>query len=103
MSQTTTSVIELDVLPRLEHGTAFDHPKAIHAQTPDVLTSNFSGEYFSGNGSNAGLDHTGIMGSGHTLVNPVQPNQNYMLHIGSVIIEEKVLYLAGVGFLRLII
>ncbi|CEL55880.1 Bypass of stop codon protein 6 OS=Saccharomyces cerevisiae (strain ATCC 204508 / S288c) GN=BSC6 PE=1 SV=1 [Rhizoctonia solani AG-1 IB] len=95
MSQTTTSVIELDVLPRLEHGTVFDHPQRIHAETPDVLTSNFSGEYFSGNGDNAGLDHTGVMGSAHTLANPVQPSQNFMLRIGSTVVEEKVLYLAG--------
>ncbi|KAG8732410.1 hypothetical protein FRC11_013868 [Ceratobasidium sp. 423] len=88
MSQTATCEIELDALPRLEHGTA----KGLHAQTPDVLTDNSDGEYFAGGITNNSVN---AMGSGHTLVDPARANKTVELRIGNIIIEEKVLYLAG--------
>ncbi|KAF8676878.1 Major Facilitator Superfamily [Rhizoctonia solani] len=97
MSQTTAPVIELDVLPRLEHGITLDHTKSTYARSPELLTGNSDGDRFPRDEDTANpnyMDMT-MVGSGHTLVDTAQPSQTLRLHIGNVIIEEKVLYLVG--------
>ncbi|CAE6538520.1 unnamed protein product [Rhizoctonia solani] len=88
MSQTATCEIELDALPRLEHGSV----KNLYAQTLDVLTDNSNGEYFPGATTNNSVN---AIDSGHTLVDPARANKTIELRIGNIIIEDKVLYLAG--------
>ncbi|CAE6510912.1 unnamed protein product [Rhizoctonia solani] len=92
MSQTTTCEIEVDALPRLEHGTSLLHVKSLQAQTPDVLTENLNGEYFSG-GATSG--YANATDSGHILVGPAQAKETVTLRIGNIVLEDKVLYLAG--------
>ncbi|KAG8732409.1 hypothetical protein FRC11_013867 [Ceratobasidium sp. 423] len=92
MSQTVTCEIELDALPRLEHGASLVYTKSLQAQTPDVLTENLNGKYFSG--ATPGGD-VSAMGSGHTLVGPAQAKETAGFRIGNIIIEDKVLYLTG--------
>ncbi|KAJ1308036.1 hypothetical protein OPQ81_002105 [Rhizoctonia solani] len=88
MSQTATFEIELDTLPRLEHGTI----DSLYTQAPGVLTDNSNGEY-----SNRGTKNNQVnaMNSGHTLVDPARVNKTIGLRLANIIIEDKVLYLAG--------
>ncbi|CAE7060503.1 unnamed protein product [Rhizoctonia solani] len=92
MSQTATCEIELDALPRLEHGTSLLHVKSLQAQTPDVLTEDLKGEYFPGDATSG---YANAMDSGHTLVSPEQARETVKLRIGNIVIEDKALYLAG--------
>ncbi|KEP52041.1 MFS transporter [Rhizoctonia solani 123E] len=92
MSQTVTCEIELDALPRLEHGSSLLHVKSLQAQTPDALTENLNGEYFSGETTS---NYAKTMNSGHTLVSPDQVKDTVRLRIGNILIEDKALYLAG--------
>ncbi|KAL5634478.1 hypothetical protein ACGC1H_002512 [Rhizoctonia solani] len=92
MSQTATCEIELDALPRLEHGSSLLHVKSLQAQTPDALTENLNGEYFGGETTS---NYAKTMDSGHTLVSPDQVKDTVRLRIGNILIEDKALYLAG--------
>ncbi|KAH7341290.1 major facilitator superfamily domain-containing protein [Rhizoctonia solani] len=89
MSQTATYELELDTLPRLED--AIDS-KSHHTRAPEALINNSNGEDFSGSTTNVYVNATN---SGHTLFDPVRDNKTIELRIGKVVIEDKVLYLAG--------
>ncbi|CAE6465982.1 unnamed protein product [Rhizoctonia solani] len=84
MSQTAACAIELATLSPLEHGTI----KSASGQTPDVPTNNLNEEYFLNNYVNA-------TDSGHTLVGPAQTSGSIQLRIGNIIVEDKLLHLAG--------
>ncbi|KAJ1308039.1 hypothetical protein OPQ81_002106 [Rhizoctonia solani] len=92
MSQTATCEIELDVLPGLEYGPSLVLTKSLQAQTPDVLTENLNGEYFSG-GTKHG--HFDTIDSGHTLVSLAPTKGMSGLRIGNIVIDEKILCMAG--------
>ncbi|CAE6538525.1 unnamed protein product [Rhizoctonia solani] len=92
MSQTITCEIELDALPQLEHGTSLVYTKSLQAQTPDVLTEQLDGEYFP---ETALGGHMSATDSGLILAGPAQAKETVGLRIGNIVIEDKVLYLAG--------
>ncbi|CAE6455916.1 unnamed protein product [Rhizoctonia solani] len=92
MSQTVTCEIELDSLPRLEHGTSLVYTKSLQAQTPDVFADKLNGDYFSGD---AASDYMNAVDPGRTLVSPVRTKETVGLHIGNIVIEDKILYMAG--------
>lgn len=91
MSQTTTCELELDVFPRLEHGT-INH---LSSQGSDVPADNLNMEYFSG-GAACNYEHTMDVGHTLSLVHPSQTNRTTGLRIRNVIIEDKILHLTGV-------
>lgn len=93
MSQTSTCQIELDELPALERGYSTKQSKVSDPQTPDVLTEDeryFSGGHTLGSSGDAGLPRHAESSSA-TVVESVG------FRIGSIFIEDKVLYLLGVS------
>ncbi|CAE6421459.1 unnamed protein product [Rhizoctonia solani] len=92
MSQTVTCEIELDSLPRLEHGTSLVYTKSLQAQTPDVFADKLNGDYFSGD---AASDYMNAVDPGRTLVSPARTKETVGLRIGNIVIEDKILYMAG--------